>query len=212
MQIKLTGEQLATVALSTIKAAIGTERYQYLSGAITGGQRLLAWHSNEGRTLSATEYRSACAKAVIQPNISDIQAEAGRQRSAGRRTIEPASFEADLEHWGQAEFLAFWDRVLESHASSVRFMPGWEYSSGCAFEYHRAAVYGLPRLTIDGAELAPELALHQLNVSLCRISEMHDPANPRDAPLARLYASIASRRRLINDLLLSSSCEEANRS
>lgn len=197
MQIRLTSEQLAEVALSTIRAALGTERYQYLSGAITGGPRLLAWHVDEGRSLPASDFRAACLGAVVQPNIADLQVEAERQRSAGRRTIEPGSFEADFEHWGQPEFLAFWDRVLESHASSVRFMPGWEYSSGCAFEYHRATIYGLPCLALDGTELCRDAAIDRLGIALNRILAAHDPLDTRDAPLAKLHASITKRRELI---------------
>ncbi|SOB79418.1 hypothetical protein SAMN06297144_0538 [Sphingomonas guangdongensis] len=197
MNIELTGEQLADVALSTLRAALGSERYQYLSGPITGGRRLLTWHLAEGRLLAAERRRNACRRAVIEPNIADLREEANRQRAAGIRTIEPGSFEADFVHWGQAEFLAFWDRVLERHASRVRFVSGWEFSAGCAFEYRRAAAHGLARVDVDGHELAPAAALDLLATALGRIDEAHDPADPRDEVLARLRDAIAFQTSLI---------------
>lgn len=197
LMITLSGPQLADVALSTIRATIGTDRYQYLSGPITGGPRLLAWHAAAGRHLPPAEASAACSREVVAANIADLTEQAAHQRALGRPTIEPGSFEADFDHWGQPEFYAFWDRVLEAHASAVRFVPDWAYSAGCVFEFHRARVYRLPCLDLEGRPICRIAALEAIDEALATVAASHDHTDPRDARIARLHAGIATHRTMI---------------
>jgi hypothetical protein len=193
-KIVLTGEQLAGVALSTIRAVIGDVRYQYLSGPITGGRRFLIWHEKEGRSLGKDSYKDARQLAVVKPNIADIQAAAKLQREAGRDTIEPGSFEADFEHWGQEDFLRFWEKVIEHHAAQVRFMEGWQFSSGCTFEYLCARKHGRETCDMDGGALAPDTAIELLDEALAEIAERFDFSDPRDEPIQRLHTKVLNYR------------------
>lgn len=132
------------------------------------------------------------------PNIADVQRTAEQERNADRLTIEPGSFEADLEHWGQPEFYNFWDRVIEDHAAEVRFMPGWELSVGCTFEYLCARKHGRTTLDIDGNPLLVETALGLLHSALREIQSRYDPNDPRDEPIAELYAGLTRFRQAID--------------
>lgn len=193
-QITLTAPDIEAVALSTIRAIIGEVRYQYLSGPITGGRRFLEWHETTGRGISETEYRSAKGAAVVQKNIEEVQLTAKLERDAHRNTIEPGSFEAEFEHWGQEDFLRFWEKVIEHHASEVKFMNGWEFSSGCAHELLCARKHGRPTADMSGVQLTNEAALELLDKALNEIGAKHDPADPRDAEIAKLHAKITESR------------------
>lgn len=199
-QITLTAEQLAEVALSTIRAVIGDVKYQYLSGPITGGQRLLTWHRETGRDIADPEYRLAREAAVIRPNIADIQCAAKAERNAGRDTIEPGSFEADFKEWGQKEFLEFWENVIERHAARVRFMDGWHYSGGCTFEYLCARRFGLDTCDMQGQALGPDKALPMLDAALAEIHARFDTNDPRDASVFKLHDTIQGYREEIASL------------
>lgn len=199
-EITLTATQLAGVALSTVRAVIGDVKYQYLSGPITGGQTFIGWHCSTGRNIPELEYKAAREMAVLRPNITAVQAAAKAERDAKRNTIEPGSFEADFQHWGQKEFLDFWEAVIEQHAASVRFMDGWEYSSGCTFEYHCARRYGLETCDMLGEALGPDRALPMLDAALADIGTKFDAGDSRDAPLARLHDGIRGYREKIVSL------------
>lgn len=201
-QITLTAEQLASVALSTIRAVIGDVKYQYLSGPITGGRRFLDWHRSTGRSLSDADYRRERATAVVSPNIADVQAAAKAEREAGCNTIEPGSFEADFKQWGQKEFLDFWERVIEEHAVRVRFMDGWTYSAGCTFEYLCALRCGLKTCDMQGQALRPDKALPLLDAALADIWAQLDDGDRRNAPLAELHDKILAYREEIGALAI----------
>lgn len=199
-QITLTAEQLAAVALSTIRAVIGDVKYQYLSGPITGGKRFLEWHCTTGRGLSDADYRQECRTAVVNLNIAEIQAAAKKEREAGCNTIEPGSFEADFKQWGQKEFLDFWEKVIKEHVACVRFLDGWAYSSGCTFEYLCALRCGLKTCDMHGEALGPDKALSLLNVALSEIWTRLDDGDRRNAPLAKLHDKISGYRREVRML------------
>ena len=199
-QITLTAEQLAAVALSTIRAAIGDVKYQYLSGPITGGQKYLNWHLATGRGIPETDYKGAREVAVVIPNIADVKTAAKAERDANRSTIEPGSFEAEFPQWGQKEFLYFWEKVIEEHAARVRFMDGWAYSAGCAFEYLCALRCGLETCDIRGRVFGPDAALALLDAALAEIWRQSDADNPQDAPLIKLHGAISGYRKEIAKL------------
>ena len=192
--IGLTCQQVADVALSTIRATIGTERYQYLSGPITGGLRLLKWHQTVGRSLSEIAYKPAREIAVIHPNIADLKAAAELERCAGRPCIEPGSFEANCAQWTQQDFLNFWERVIETHAATIRFVDGWQFSAGCAFEYICALQCQRPTVNSLGQDLTKAAALKLLDGALADLRERFELEEPCDKPIGELHDLISSRR------------------
>lgn len=193
-KITLTAEQLAEVALSTIRATIGDGKYQYLSGPITGGRRFLDWHCTIGHSLSDANYKQECQAEVVDRNIADILAVAKAERDAGRNTIEPGSFEAKFPQWGQKEFLDFWEKVIKQHAAHVRFMDDWAYSAGCAFEYLCALRCKLEPCDIQGRPLRPESAIQLLDAALTDISSQLNERASRNGAIANLYDKIFARR------------------
>jgi hypothetical protein len=60
--------------------------------------------------------------------------------------IDPSRL-ADVPGWEQADYHAFWTKVIDQHADKVIFLDGWQYSDGCTIEFAKAVQLGLPRLT-----------------------------------------------------------------
>lgn len=193
-KITLTALELQGVAISTIKAVIGDVQYQYLSGPITGGRRLLDWHDAVGRGLPPAEYKRAKESAVNRENIIAVQAAAQGERAAGRNTIEPGSFEAEFENWDQDDFLRFWEEVIANHSSHVRFMDGWQFSSGCAVELLCARKHHRPTYEMNDQILTNARALTLLDCALAEIGSRYDPANERDVAIDKLHKKISQSR------------------
>ena len=159
---------LRRTILSMVKSICGSQRYEYVSGPITGGIRLveLALASHAAEPLGNDQIVSE----VLKPNLSAIMTMADRiRRDEGVLLIEPASFEADVEGWGQADFLALWDEVIEKYTSRVRFIDGWQYSSGCAFEFHSAVFHGVKMVDMAGRPLTMLQAIMLLDQAIDQI-------------------------------------------
>lgn len=193
-KIVITARELQGVAVSTIKAVIGDVRYQYLSGPITGGRRLLDWHDAVGRRLPEADYKDSKESSVVRENIAAVLDAARRERAAGRNTIEPGSFEANFDHWGQDDFLRFWEEVIANHSSHVRFMDGWQFSSGCAVELLCARAHDRPTYEMNDQVLTNARALALLDEALTEIGGRYDPASASDREIARLHAKISRSR------------------
>jgi hypothetical protein len=187
--ITLSCDDLQKVVLSTFAAVCLDADFQYLSGPVTGGKRFHKWYVEEGRALPVADYAALRKTAVLTPNIDAIITVAQRERRDGRATIEPGSFEADFDAWGQAEFYALWDRVIERHAARVKFMDGWEFSAGCVFEFQRALRYGKPTVDMLEQPLTRDRALALIDSAVTWMKEDVVITNPADK-LAELVGKI----------------------
>lgn len=121
----------------------------YVSSPLTTGRLRSEWHrsrdtSDEEDSRDPEELR----RHVLDPNRANARRFVRDLRQhLGRVVIDPLGLK-DIPGWTQDDYRAFWSRVIEHYAGSVVFRAGWEYSSGCSFEF-LAAVQG-------GAELLDE--------------------------------------------------------
>lgn len=131
----------------------------YLSGPISGGPRFFDWYDRVGRTLrnDSAAYRKGLREHVVEPNSENIRRAAIRLRSeTGEPVLEPASLV--VSDWTQEDYRILWARVIERFVSQIILMPGWEFSSGCAAEVHRAFVENIPVSLLDGTSLTLSMA------------------------------------------------------
>jgi hypothetical protein len=54
--------------------------------------------------------------------------------------IDPTPLEAP--DWTQLQFHAFWTRLITDYVGTVVFNEGWEYSTGCCYEFAAAVNAG----------------------------------------------------------------------
>src|SRR5439155_2651080 len=122
--------------------ALADSRVTYLSGPITTGVRY-AQQLRSGLSGDAARERAR------QENIADLLETAKLlRRQRGEIIVEPASL--DLPEWSQSEYHRLWEKLIERHARLVIFMPGWEYSVGCALEFAHASVHDIRTEALSG--------------------------------------------------------------
>jgi hypothetical protein len=120
----------------------------YLSGPITTGPRYI-------RQLRTGVLDAESIRAIRSENIRDILATAKRLRQQRSEIIiEPASLR--LPEWSQRDYHTLWERLIEHHIHLAIFMPGWEYSHGCAVEFAHASAHDIRTETLSGSFLSIE--------------------------------------------------------
>lgn len=136
------------------RSAFGSSRVAYLSGPITTGRRFLDWWQRAGSVLASgsAEYCAALRSNVIQPNEEALKLTAGLLRARhAEPVVEPASL--FVNRWSQRDYLQLWEQFITEHAARVHFMDGWEFSAGCASEFCRAHLDGIPAARVDGTPI-----------------------------------------------------------
>jgi hypothetical protein len=123
----------------------------YLSGPITTGPRYVRQVRN------GLSHESAI-KQIREINVSDLLSAATLLWGQRHRiVVEPSRLQ--IPEWSQAEYHRFWEKLIEKYVNLAIFMPGWEYSHGCAIEFAHAYLCGIRTETIDGAPLSIERAV-----------------------------------------------------
>ena len=169
---RLDQTQLRTMALSMVRSVCGSMKHQYLSGPITGGKRYIDACTTALHTPSKKLDRAA---GVIEANAAALKVKAEKIRLEEMTpVIEPGSFEVGFPGWGQPDYLALWEKVIAEHASAVRFLDGWEYSAGCAFEYLCALRHEVPTIDEWGDDLNSDKALTLLADAIAEIRTTTD--------------------------------------
>jgi len=107
----------------------------YVSTPITSGTRFVKWRSSSGLTEVDATYVDEHRRHVIDANRAEVRpfVQALRRRYSVP-VIDPTALD-DVPGWTQADYRTFWGRVIERYADTVIFMHGWEYSSGCSYEF-----------------------------------------------------------------------------
>lgn len=128
----------------------------YLSGPITTGRRFVE------RIRSGLEPKAF--PSILHENSADLQTVAERLRRERREVVlEPASL--NVVEWSQKDYMALWDRLIERHVRLMLFMPGWEYSAGCALEYARAIEHNVRTESVSGAPITVVDAIALLTIA-----------------------------------------------
>ncbi|MDX6444655.1 MAG: hypothetical protein QOH71_1729 [Blastocatellia bacterium] len=122
----------------------------YVSAPITSGRRLTDWYVRSNGSLpnrSHPDYATQHVREVIEPNRAHAAAIVHdvRARFPDRIIIDPTAV-ADLDGWTQDDYRFFWGEVIRRFATSVVFVDGWQFSSGCAYEFVIATEAGVGTL------------------------------------------------------------------
>jgi hypothetical protein len=141
------------------ECALSGTSVTYLSGPVTTGPRLV-------KALQAGE--AVDQRAIIIANGAALREAATQLRLGGCLVVvEPASL--TLPGWTQSAYIQLWADFIGRFARETRFMPGWEFSAGCAAEFARATELGLPTLSLGGNEISPQLGRSLLVTALTEI-------------------------------------------
>jgi hypothetical protein len=158
------------------RSAFGSRKVAYLSGPITTGLRFIDWWSQTGHRLVADSeaYRDGLRKQVIVPNENQLKITAELLRAKGSEpVIEPASL--FVSEWSQQNYLDLWEQFISDHANRILLMDGWEYSAGCASEFCRAHLEGIPIARTDGSPIVARDGIAAIGRALLRVEELAQP-------------------------------------
>lgn len=172
------------------RAAFGSTRVAYLSGPITTGRRFIDWWRAGGYAFppDSEDYRSALRRNVIALNEEALKLTAELLRAKhSEPVIEPASL--FVSHWSQDDYLELWEQFITDHASRILLMDGWEFSAGCASEFSRAHLDGVPTARIDGTPVVVRDGIAAIRRALAEVEAL----DPVPGYLAQTLRSTAAR-------------------
>lgn len=153
------------ILLKGLASLIEGRTAYYVSSPLTTGQVAYAWHLRNGAVRSSAgdaEFRSM----VIEPNRARAGEYVRRLRhSTSAAVIDPTAMD-DLPGWAQSDYRSFWGKVIDRYAQTVVFRDGWQYSSGCAYEFLVASQAGARVLREDLTSLTVEEGLALLRAAL----------------------------------------------
>ena len=158
------------------RSAFGSRKVAYLSGPITTGLRFIDWWGQSGHRLApdSESYGDGLRRQVIVPNENQLKVTAELLRAKGSEpVIEPASLFVD--EWSQQDYTELWEQFIADHANRILLLDGWEYSAGCASEFCRAHLEGIPTARIDGSPIVARDGIAAIGRALARVEAMQTP-------------------------------------
>ena len=184
--------------LSMVRAVCGTRRYDYLSGPITGGVRVRDAYDRTKDDPSARDGTGWFSQ-VKACNIEALLVRADAIRTdEGVVIIEPGSFEAGgLEGWGQREYLDLWEQVIAEHSQHVRFIEGWQYSSGCVVEFRCAKRHDRPTQDEEGNVISRAEATRLVDAAIADLETSRVPSPTYGDRLEHLVKRLKEDRALL---------------
>ena len=176
------------VFIQLLRCVVPSHSAVYLSTPITSGSRYLEWHSTLGNSLTDPrfDYPSEHRANVVAPNSERAKHVAADLRlTFSRCVIDPSSF-PDIPEWTQDDYRAFWGSTVTEFAHTVVFMDGWEFSTGCVFEFFVSTERGITRLAQNLAPLIDTDALGMLERARLRLSAAGQRTSFHDTVIAAL--------------------------
>jgi hypothetical protein len=140
----------------------------YAAVPITTGSRFLKWYVEGGAFIEGSNrYAEDHRHSVVEPNCSDARVRIAAIRKAlPLPVIDPSAFEWPT--WSQEEYRAFWAAVIRRYAAMAVFFDGWQFSSGCSFEFLTATTADIPTL---GEHLQPLSRMKGYELIVAAVSE-----------------------------------------
>jgi hypothetical protein len=107
--------------------------------------------------------------------------------------IDPTAV-PDLPGWTQDDYRAFWAEVIRQFAKCVVFVDGWEYSSGCSYEFLVAQRLTIPCVDVERKPLDLEEGLARIQRAVSDYEANQIAPGILDRISADLDALLAERR------------------
>ncbi len=166
----------ADMGLSAIDCVLNGEKGVYASCELTTGRRVHGVLREIGARrsidlrprLGEQEYTTR----IWNPNVAEATAFARRLHhtlGGNQLVITPAPFMAP--GWSQDEFLSFWETLIRTRVKAVYFNDGWEFSTGCTFEFLVAWGVRLPTFDASGTPIDLATAMARLERAMTALHE-----------------------------------------
>jgi hypothetical protein len=177
-------EKIADLLRSVIEGRTAT----YVSVPITTGPLFLRWFKERGAKLdpASHEYREEHYRSVILPNLEHARNRILElRRESSKIVIDPTAFEPP--EWTQDEYRYFWGKVIEHYVNIVVFLDGWQYSSGCCFEFLTATRCGADTITENKQPIGRETGIELITAAIQEIKQYSMLTTYLDRVVRELY-------------------------
>lgn len=136
---------MARALLEVYRSVLPGRKAWYVSTPITTGRRLHGLRMRNSLP-GPKDYQDFLQEHVIEPNLREARKLVRHvRRGRDRIVIDPSSV-GDIPAWGQDDYRYFWELVIREFVQCVVFAKGWEYSSGCSYEFLAAVQAGVKTL------------------------------------------------------------------
>lgn len=119
-------------------ASVVSERAAwYVSSPLTSGELADEWRRrNQSEHVPASQAAAdAFEREVLERNRRKAAAFVEALRAQKYRVvIDPTALGA-FPGWAQSDYRALWAAVIQKYVATIVFRDGWQYSSGCAWEF-----------------------------------------------------------------------------
>lgn len=165
----------------------------YVSTPITTGRLYLDWWQRRGRSIvdkfgeRSKRYESEFNSEVVQKNQALANAVIKRVKMQREEpVIDPTQF--TMENWDQDEYRHYWLQVIIRFVSTVVFVDGWQYSSGCSYELLTALDEGKEVLDESLNPISLEIASQLVEHAVLEYQSLDVPADILPKVLSELTA------------------------
>lgn len=153
------------IMLEGLASVVEARAAWYVSSPLTTGRVASEWHLRDGGN-SAQADGDEFRRKVIEPNRERAAEFVRKLRQSTSRVIIDPTAMGDLPGWTQADYRSFWGKVIERYAEMLVFRAGWQYSSGCAYEFLVAIQSGARVLREDLTPLTVDEGLALLRAAI----------------------------------------------
>jgi hypothetical protein len=154
-----------------LRGALPRRAALYVSAPITSGPRFVDWYARRrGPAGLEQQYERERLREVVAPNRDAARALVKRVRETRPEPVIDPTTVADIEGWTQGDYRRAWARIIEEFAHAVVFANGWEFSSGCSYEFLVATKAGVDRLDELFQPIKLETGVAQLRRAVSEIS------------------------------------------
>lgn len=173
-----------TALENMLGCAVDGRNADYVSTPITTGPRFMQWYRAEGYELDqkGDAYRQSHQEKVIDQNSLHARQFVERLRSEGKIVIEPTSLQ--IGHWTQSDYRYLWGKVIQRYARRVWLLDGWQYSSGCVFEFYVAVRDGIETVSERGCYVTRRKGTEMIDAAIADMQSAGQSVDFLQAALA----------------------------
>lgn len=148
----------------------------YMSAPITTGEAYVTWRHNNGSgiTRDHPQYESLHYENVISANVTRVGSLVAklRRRYADRLVIDPTSLD-NVDGWSQSDYHNFWCALIEKYVALIVFADGWQFSTGCVYEFATALRSGKESVTESLRPLDRQDGLHMIATAIAEFERLN---------------------------------------
>jgi len=153
----------------------------YLSAPITTGEAYVTWRHKHGASLTRDHprYESLHYEHVISTNITRVGPLVTklRRQYPDRFVIDPTSLD-NVDGWTQNDYHNFWRALIEKYISLIVFADGWQFSTGCVYEFATALRSGKDIFTESLQGLDHQDGLRMIAMAVTEFEGLNVDAEP----------------------------------